>query len=143
MSSTAVPLRRRLLLLVVAVAGLLAAAPGAGASGPRRFVSLFAGDVMLGRGVAPVAAADPHALFAGVRDEISAADLAVANLESPLTLRRHLPAFGPNALEARPASAALLRGAGFDALAIANNHAGDAGPAHGDATRSRRSRARS
>ena len=41
------------------------------------------------------------------------ADLAVANLESPLTLRPHLPAFGPNALEARPASATLLAGGGI------------------------------
>ena len=129
MPLTAVPLRRRLLLLlVVAVTGLLAAAPGASASTPRTVRLVFAGDVMLGRGVAPVAAADPQGLFAGVRDEVSTADLAVANLESPLTLRRHRPAFGPNALEARPASAALLRGAGFDAIAIANNHAGDAGP---------------
>ena len=56
------------------------------------------------------------------------ADLAVANLESPLTLRPHDPAAGPNALEARPASAELLAAAGFDAVGVANNHAGDAGP---------------
>jgi len=118
----------RLLLLAATAAVLLLAAPRAGASNGPTVRLLFAGDVMLGRGVAPVAAADPRGLFAGVRDEITAADLAVANLESPLTLRRHLPAFGPNALEARPASAALLAGAGFDAIAIANNHAGDAGP---------------
>ena len=128
MPLTAVPLRRRLLLILAVVTGLLAAAPGAGASSPRTVRLVFAGDVMLGRGVAPVAAADPQGLFAGVRDEVSAADLAVANLESPLTLRPHRPAFGPNALEARPGSAALLRSAGFDAIAIANNHAGDAGP---------------
>ncbi len=128
MPLTAVSLRRRVLLLVAAVAGLLAAAPWASASSPRTARLVFAGDVMLGRGVAPVAAADPQGLFAGVRDELAGADLAVANLESPLTLRPHRPAFGPNALEAPPASAALLRGAGFDAIAIANNHAGDAGP---------------
>ncbi|HYA09277.1 MAG TPA: CapA family protein [Gaiellaceae bacterium] len=120
--------RTRLLLLAAAATGLLVAAPAAGASSGGTVRLLFAGDVMLGRGVAPVAAADPQDLFAGVHDEVSAADLAVANLESPLTLRRHLPAAGPNALEARPASAALLAGAGFDAIAIANNHAGDAGP---------------
>ena len=118
----------RLLPLAAAVASLLAVAPAAGAASRPPVRLLFAGDVMLGRGVAPVAAADPQGLFAGVRDEVSAADLAVANLESPLTLRPHLPAAGPNALEARPASAALLAGAGFDAIAIANNHAGDAGP---------------
>jgi len=89
---------------------------------------LFGGDVMLGRGVARVAAADPGELLAGIRLEVSSASLAVANLESPLTSRRHDPAFGPNALEAPAASARLLARAGFDAMGIANNHAGDAGP---------------
>ena len=87
---------------------------------------LFAGDVMLGRGVA---ALDPTTLFEGVRHVVSSADVAVANLESPLTERPHLPSAGPNALEATPAAAGLLRDAGFDAMGVANNHAGDAGPA--------------
>jgi poly-gamma-glutamate synthesis protein (capsule biosynthesis protein) len=87
---------------------------------------LFAGDVMLGRGVASIAAADPNNLFAGIRFEVSSADLALANLESPLTTRTHIS--GPDALEAKPSSARLLKQAGFDALSIANNHAGDAGP---------------
>lgn len=89
---------------------------------------LFAGDVMLGRGVARIAAFDPDELLAGIRFEISSADLAMANLESPLTLREHLAASGPDALEAPPSSARLLASTGFDAVAIANNHAGDAGP---------------
>ena len=71
---------------------------------------LFAGDVMLGRGVAPVAATDPDNLFAGIRFEVSSADLAVANLESPLTTRPHVAAKGPDALEATPSSAAAARG---------------------------------
>jgi poly-gamma-glutamate synthesis protein (capsule biosynthesis protein) len=98
------------------------------ASSGRTIRLLFAGDVMLGRGVAPFAASDPEGLFTGIRFEVSSADLAVANLESPLTVRPHDPTVGPNALEARPASAALLAAAGFDAVGIANNHAGDAGP---------------
>ncbi len=65
---------------------------------------LFAGDVMLGRGVAKIAAADADGLFAEIRFEVASADIAVANLESPLTSRPHDPAFGPNALEAPPAS---------------------------------------
>ena len=89
---------------------------------------LFAGDVMLGRGVAPVAATDPNNLFAGIRFEVASADLAMANLESPLTTRPHIAAKGPDALEAPPSSARLLGLAGFDAVTIANNHAGDAGP---------------
>ena len=89
---------------------------------------LFAGDVMLGRGVASVAMTSPYDLFAGIRFEVSSADLAMANLESPLTTRPHVAAMGPDALEARPSSARLLGLAGFDAVTIANNHAGDAGP---------------
>lgn len=89
---------------------------------------LFAGDVMLGRGVAPFAKEHPYDLFAGIRFEVSSADLAMANLESPLTTRPHLAAKGPDALEAKPSSARLLGLAGFDAVTIANNHAGDAGP---------------
>jgi len=87
---------------------------------------IFAGDVMLGRGVAPFAEASPNELFSGIRFEVSSADLAMANLESPLTGRAHVS--GPNALEAPPSSARLLGLAGFDAVTIANNHAGDAGP---------------
>ena len=89
---------------------------------------ILGGDVMLGRGVARLAARAPGQLFAGVGIQLGSADLAIANLESPLTTRRHEPAHGPNALEARPGSAAILKRAGFRALAIANNHAGDAGP---------------
>jgi poly-gamma-glutamate capsule biosynthesis protein CapA/YwtB (metallophosphatase superfamily) len=95
---------------------------------------LFAGDVMLGRGVAEVGSADPWSLLEGVGPAVAAADLAVANLESPLTTRPHDPAAGPNALEASPGSAELLRAAGFDAVGIANNHAGDAGPGTVDDT---------
>src|SRR5438132_12004486 len=98
-------------------------------SRPAAIRLLFGGDVMLGRGVAPVVARDPASVFAGIRFAVNSADLAVANLESPLTRRPHLPAFGPNALEAPPGSARLLAAAGFDAMGIANNHAGDAGPA--------------
>jgi poly-gamma-glutamate synthesis protein (capsule biosynthesis protein) len=83
---------------------------------------------MLGRGVAKLARADPAGLFAGIRLQVRSADLAVANLESPLTSRSHDPDSGPNVLEAPAASAELLARAGFDAVAIANNHAGDAGP---------------
>jgi poly-gamma-glutamate capsule biosynthesis protein CapA/YwtB (metallophosphatase superfamily) len=145
---SAVRANGRLLPLAAALIGAagLAAACGAGggregggetaavseATAPTRGETavrlLFAGDVMLGRGVAKVAAADPASLFAGIRLEVSSASLAVANLESPLTSRRHDPLFGPNALEAPPASARLLAGAGFDAMTLANNHAGDAGP---------------
>lgn len=83
---------------------------------------------MLGRSVAPIAAADPDGLFADIRREIRRADLAVVNIESPLTARPHQSP-NPYALEADPATARLLSGAGFDIAGLANNHAGDAGPA--------------
>jgi len=81
---------------------------------------------MLGRGVTQIAS--PEGPLAGVRWPVADADLAVANLESPLTARPHAPASGPNALEAPPSSAAWLSAAGFDAMGLTNNHAGDAGP---------------
>jgi poly-gamma-glutamate synthesis protein (capsule biosynthesis protein) len=125
--------RRVPLILVLLVAcaappgrGVDPVGGGRGARTPARL--LFAGDVMLGRGVADLAGASPEQLFEGVRSVVAAADLAVANLESPLTARLHEPASGPNALEAAPTSASLLRAAGFDAMGVANNHAGDAGP---------------
>lgn len=86
----------------------------------------FVGDVMLGRHVAPVVAGDPGSVFERLRPAIAGADLALANLESPLTSRPHL--VGDFALEAEPAAATLLAGAGFDVVGLANNHASDAGP---------------
>ena len=97
----------------------LAAAPGTA-----RIVLL--GDVMLGRSVAPVVANDRDSIFEPIRATLAGADLALANLESPLTVRPHL--VGDNPLEADPLAAGLLADAGFDGMAIANNHAGDAGP---------------
>jgi poly-gamma-glutamate capsule biosynthesis protein CapA/YwtB (metallophosphatase superfamily) len=87
----------------------------------------FVGDVMLGRGVAPIASGDPTGLFEEVRWIISSSDLAMGNLESPLTTRTHQSS-NPHALEADPATAPLLADAGFDVLSLANNHIGDAGP---------------
>lgn len=84
------------------------------------------GDVMLGRSVAPVVANDRDSIFEPIRATLAGADLALANLESPLTVRPHLA--GDNPLEADPLAAGLLADAGFDGMSIANNHAGDAGP---------------
>jgi poly-gamma-glutamate capsule biosynthesis protein CapA/YwtB (metallophosphatase superfamily) len=113
------------------VCGSCAAAPTIAAIGPpdspEAVTVLLAGDAMLGRNVAPVAAADPDGLFADVRREIRRADIAAVNVESPLTNRPHTSP-NPYALEADPRGATLLAAAGFDVAGIANNHAGDAGP---------------
>lgn len=82
---------------------------------------------MLGRGVAPIAAGDPAGLFEDVRLVVRSADLSLANLESPLTDRAHRSA-NPNTLEADPALASVIGGAGFDLMTLANNHIGDTGP---------------
>ena len=96
---------------------------------PRPTVRIaLAGDVMLGRGLQQIVANDPDGIFEDVRFVLSDADLAGANMESPLTNRPHI-ATNPFALEARPKTAGIVAAAGFDVLTIANNHAGDAGRA--------------
>lgn len=79
------------------------------------------GDVMLGRDVHLSAET-----FAYLEPFLSSADLAMANLESPLT---HAPAQtdSPYALCAPPEHARLLAEAGFDLLTLANNHSLDCG----------------
>jgi poly-gamma-glutamate capsule biosynthesis protein CapA/YwtB (metallophosphatase superfamily) len=111
--------------LAVMLAGVsvsLAQAPDA-----RPVTLTFVGDVMLGRSVGPVAAADPDGLFRDVRHVLRGSDLTLGNLESPLTSRPHVSP-NPNELIAEPRAAGLLAAAGFDVLALANNHSGDAGP---------------
>lgn len=115
-------------LLLLATCLPSASPGGAGRSTGTSPVSiLMVGDLMLGRGVAPIAAGDPTGLFEGVRLVVRSADLSLANLESPLTERPHRSA-NPHALEADPALAAVVGGAGFDLVTLANNHIGDTGP---------------
>ncbi len=95
----------------------------------------FVGDVMLGRGVAQALDGDWEAAFAGVQPWLARADLAFANLESPLTTAPLLPSSpsvgetegGLYDLRAPPEAVAALRAAGFDVVSLANNHALDAG----------------
>ncbi len=88
---------------------------------------LFAGDVMVARGVAPVLADQGAALFEDVRFVISGADLAAANLESGLSDDPRSVAGQGEVLVGATSAAPVLAGAGFDLLSVANNHAGDAG----------------
>jgi poly-gamma-glutamate synthesis protein (capsule biosynthesis protein) len=87
---------------------------------------VLGGDVMLGRGVSRVMEVDSGSVFADVRHVLAAADLALANLESPLAGAGHPGPAGID-LGADPSSAAALATAGIDAVGIANNHAGDGG----------------
>jgi poly-gamma-glutamate capsule biosynthesis protein CapA/YwtB (metallophosphatase superfamily) len=103
----------------------LACLPGEPA--PATFTLAFAGDVMLGRGVAQALAGNWEAAFAQVRPWLAEADLAFANLESPLTTMPQI-ASGYD-LRAAPQAITALHAAGFDIMSLANNHALDAGEA--------------
>jgi poly-gamma-glutamate synthesis protein (capsule biosynthesis protein) len=83
------------------------------------------GDINLGRGVLPSANS-----LAYLAPDLSAADLALANLESPLSSQGDgpvAPTSGYN-LCTSSAHASLLHAWGLDLLSIANNHSLDCGP---------------
>ena len=86
---------------------------------------------MLGRGVAQALDGDWDAAFDDVQPWLARADLAFANLESPLTTAPFVPPSGGMGgrydLRAPPEAVAALRAAGFDVVSLANNHALDAG----------------
>jgi poly-gamma-glutamate synthesis protein (capsule biosynthesis protein) len=91
--------------------------------GQHRTVTLaLLGDILLGRGVTPTA--DSLAYLA---PELSAADLALANLESPLGPGDEAPTHEYD-LCAPAERASFLAGWGLDLLSLENNHADDCGP---------------
>jgi poly-gamma-glutamate capsule biosynthesis protein CapA/YwtB (metallophosphatase superfamily) len=126
-------IRKRFFLLILAGAALAAVVylldvHVARAPGEHPFTLAFLGDVMLGRGVAQAHASHerPWALaLDGIRPDMEAADLALANLESPLTARPLLQE-GYD-LRGPAAAAEALSSAGLDLVSLANNHALDAG----------------
>lgn len=110
--------------------GMLLGARGAGADPPVQVVAV--GDIAL-VGVVMSQVRAGHDPFAAVRPLLSAADLAVGNLECVLS-SRPVPRRGrlvrPSVILRAPcAGAQLLREAGFDVLSLANNHAFDLGAA--------------
>ena len=101
-----------------AFSGRSTAAPSA------RVTVAVAGDIAL---LGPA----PSSLFSGVRAPLRRADVAIGNLEGTLSSGGQSKC-GKNstscfAFQSPPRSAALLRGAGFDDLNVANNHAFDYG----------------
>lgn len=119
----------RLLPLPLIVILLLAT----GVNAPSTNVTLaFMGDIMLGRGIAQVYSSPDWAMweeaFAAIKPYLVPADLALANLESPIT---HAPILSGVAFDLRapPESLAALKAGGFDLLALANNHIMDCGEA--------------
>ncbi|WP_181407483.1 CapA family protein [Nocardioides sambongensis] len=93
------------------------------AAHPDAVTITIAGDLMLVRGVP-----DPTAALAPMRDRLRRADLTVGNLESTLSTAG-APTQGDDSFGADAGLVPVLRRAGFDAVSLANNHAGDYGPA--------------
>jgi len=87
------------------------------------------GDVMLGRRVGDRLdrAGDPSAALRPMAPLLRAADLTIGNLESTLSTAG-APRQGGDSFAASPDVREGLRLAGYDVLALANNHAGDYGP---------------
>jgi len=91
---------------------------------------LFVGDMMLDRGVKESvmrnAGGDFNFLFKKIKSAVQGADIAFGNLEGPVsgkgrdTGKLYSFRMPPEALDA-------IKGAGFDALSLANNHTGDWG----------------
>ena len=85
------------------------------------------GDILLDRGVAKrIGREGAGRVFADVKEELAAADVAFGNLENPLALRCRRAA-KKISFRAWPASADALAGAGFDLVSLANNHTLDCG----------------
>ena len=88
------------------------------------------GDIMLDRSIgARLRSEGPGALFEDARlaEMLAAADVAVANLESPISTRG-APVDKSYTFRAPPVAAEAVALAGFDGVALANNHALDYGP---------------
>ncbi|MBU0927646.1 MAG: CapA family protein [Spirochaetes bacterium] len=97
----------------------------------RTFTVLACGDILLARTPGKRAAERGYRyLFEGVRDLVSEADIAFANLETPASyLGMPYPGKPENVtFRADPATLFGAAWAGFDVLSLANNHSTDYGP---------------
>lgn len=115
-------------LSVLGVQTLLLALCGAPACSADRPVRLlFTGDLLLaGRAQAIIARGGPSAPTVGVVGLLRGADIAVGNLECPLSARGEA-VDKAYTYRGRPEAAAVLRVSGFDVVSLANNHTGDFG----------------
>jgi poly-gamma-glutamate capsule biosynthesis protein CapA/YwtB (metallophosphatase superfamily) len=112
--------------------------PPAASARVRRFTLLASGDVLSHTSVVERARAygagsrrafDFRPMFAALRPIVSAADLAVCHLETPLSPSGRQLSGYPR-FNAPPQLAAAIRHAGYDACSVASNHSMDRGP-HG------------
>ena len=112
--------------------------PAAASTKVRRFTLLASGDVLShtsvverarAYGAASRRAFDFRPMFAAIRPIVSAADLAVCHLETPLSPSGRQLSGYPR-FNAPPQLAKAIRHAGYDACSVASNHSMDRGP-HG------------
>ncbi len=115
--------------LSLPIAFLFILTAGVGETSPTVTLALT-GDIMLGRGIAHSYLTDSSSswglAFAEIKPYLTSADLAMANLESPITTAPLLDGVVFD-LRAPPESVAALTEADFDLLSIANNHIMDCG----------------
>jgi poly-gamma-glutamate synthesis protein (capsule biosynthesis protein) len=110
---------------------LTTAAPAFGADLPSQEEITIAavGDLMLGGRTEPfLKEFGPEYPFTGVMPFLGKADIAVGNLESPISTRGTAVENKKFTLRAGPLAARALKSAGFRVVALANNHAMDFGP---------------
>ncbi|MBE0501293.1 MAG: CapA family protein [Desulfuromonadales bacterium] len=106
---------------------LFIALPVAAESGSITLIA--AGDLLLGGSAA--ATVQRHGFdypFLGISDILHSADIAMANLEAPLTRQSEPVADKRFTFKVDPAAAAALQRTGLTVLTLANNHIGDFGP---------------
>jgi poly-gamma-glutamate synthesis protein (capsule biosynthesis protein) len=95
---------------------------------PDRIRLLFVGDVLLGDAARTTLEARGYGYaFGATRQLISAADLAIGNLEGPIAVRGERSRRKRWAYKMSPRAARALRRAGFDVMDLANNHIRDCG----------------
>jgi len=110
-------------LILISLAGLFPTPARADAPTARL---AFVGDIMLGREIGKAIAAHGAGYpLDAVIPYLVGADLAFGNLESPLTTAKRVS--GGYDLHALPAYGEVVKRAGFDLVALANNHATDHG----------------
>ncbi|HEX2954352.1 MAG TPA: CapA family protein [Bacillota bacterium] len=87
------------------------------------------GDIYLGGASQGYVLKDPAYVFADVQPILSSADIAVGNLESPLSLKGAVWLKKTWILHSDPRSVEALKAGNFSAVTMANNHMVDYGPA--------------
>jgi len=116
------------LISPLALSILLAAGPHTGAADTASVTVLAVGDVMMGASMEPsIRENGPDHPFAGTAHAIRRADIAICNLEAPFGTKGK-PFNKKFTFLVPPSYAGALARAGFDAVAMANNHMMDFGP---------------